>query len=201
MKNILNNNYNKELIIYALTEPDIGHVALNGSIIKKCIEQGKKVLFYSLEQPKDIMLKRIGLNDNPNLLIIDKLLTNIEDMNNTIDGFKPDLVIIDYFFLLTHDTKIEDIYVINRIAKEHNIPFIVVLHLGCSITKNLDSKNATIEKLKEVDPKLLPIIETSDRFLLFYIKSKENKEYMLKELKNIYGEAKEYDIRELLQEN
>lgn len=199
MKNILNNNYNKELIIYALTEPDIGYVALNCSTIRNNIEQGKKVLLYSLEQPKDIMLKRIGLNDNPNLLIIDKLLTNIEDMNNTIDGFKPDLVIIDYFFLLTRDTKIEDIYVINRITKEHNIPLIVVLHLSCSVTKNLDSENTTIEKLKEIDPKIIPIIETSDRFLLFYIKSKENKEYMIKELKNNYGATKEYDIRELLQ--
>lgn len=198
MEKILNNNFNKELIIYAITEPDIGYVALNGSTIRKTIEQGKKVLFYSLEQSKEMMLKRIRLNDNPNLMVIDKLLTNIEDIGKTVENFKPDLVIIDYFFLLTLDTKIEDIYVLDKIANEYNIPFIVVLHLGCKVTKTLDFNNVSLDKLKEVDSKLLPIIETSDRFLLFYIKSKEDKEYMLKELKNIYGETKEYDIREIL---
>ena len=123
MKNILRNDFNKEMIVYAIAEPDTGHVALNCSTIRKCMELGKKVLFYSLDQPEDKMTKRIGLNDNTNLLIKDKLVNNLEEINNTIDSFKPDLVIIDYFMLLTRDTKVEDIFVLNRIAKEHNILF------------------------------------------------------------------------------
>ena len=62
------------MIVYAIAEPDTGHVALNCSTIRKCVELGKKVLFYSLDQPEDRMTKRIGLNDNINLLIKDKLV-------------------------------------------------------------------------------------------------------------------------------
>ena len=35
MKNILRNDFNKEMIVYAIAEPDTGHVALNCSTIRK----------------------------------------------------------------------------------------------------------------------------------------------------------------------
>ena len=195
MKNILQNDFKKELIVYGV-RPDLGHVALNCSTIKKCIELGKRVLFYSLELPEDLMLKRIGLSDTSNLLIKDKLVENLEDINHTIDSFKPDIVVIDYFQLLTKDTKSEDIYVLNRIAKEHDIPFIVVSHLSEVINRELDFNNITLDEFKEVNSKSTPLVEEADRFILFY--QKAPKEFMLKELTNIYGEMKEIDIRELL---
>ena len=203
MKNILRNDFNKEMIVYAIAEPDTGHVALNCSTIRKCVELGKKVLFYSLDQPEDRMTKRIGLNDNTNLLIKDKLVNNLEEINNTIDSFKPDLVIIDYFMLLTRDTKVEDIFVLNRIAKEHNIPFIVVTHLSSTDNKGLDFSNVTYEEFKEANFKSTPLIEEADRLMLFYKKSET--EYMVRELKNNFTETPQwfsrplvFDIRDLL---
>ena len=203
MKNVIKNYFNKELIVYAIAEPDTGHVALNCSTIRKCVELGKKVLFYSLDQPEDRMTKRIGLNDNTNLLIKDKLVNNLEEINNTIDIFKPDLVIIDYFMLLTRDTKVEDIFVLNRIAKEHNIPFIVVTHLSSTDNKGLDFSNVTYEEFKEANFKSTPLIEEADRLMLFYKKSET--EYMVRVLKNNFTETPQwfsrpsvFDIRDLL---
>ena len=198
MNKIFKNNYNKEMIIYGIATPDTGHVALNCSTIRKCVELGKKVLFYSLDQPEDRMTKRIGLNDNTNLLIKDKLVNNLEEINNTIDSFKPDLVIIDYFMLLTRDTKVEDIFVLNRIAKEHNIPFIVVTHLSYTVNKGLDFNTITFDEFKEANSNSTPLIEEADRFILFH--QKGPKEYVLKELTNAYGETEEFDIRDLLNE-
>lgn len=195
MKDILANDFKKELIVYAV-RPDLGHVTLNCSTIRKCIELGKRVLFYSLEQPEDIMLKRIGLTDTSNLLIKDKPLTNIEEISNTIDSFKPDIVIIDYFMLLTCDTKPEDIYVLNYIAKQYDIPFIVISHLSEVTNKEVDFTTITLDEFKETNPESIPLIDNSDRFILFY--QRGPKEFMLRELKNIYGETKEVDIRELL---
>lgn len=195
MKNILENNFNKELIVYAV-RPDLGHMELNCRTIKKCIELEKRVLFYSLEQSEDTILKRIGLNDTKNLLIKDKLVENIEDIELTINSFKPDIVIIDYFMLLTRDIKQEDICILNRIANKYDIPFVVVYHISEISNKEVDFTTITLDEFKKINLKSIPIIEESDRFIVFY--QKGTKEYILKELKNIYNETKEVDIRKLL---
>ena len=184
------------MIIYAIAEPDTGHVALNCSLIRKSIELGKRVLFYSLEQPEEMVLKRLKLTDTTNLLIKDKLLTNLEEISNTINSFKADIVIIDYFWLLTRETKAEDILVLQRISREYDIPFIIVVNLSYVGNSNIDFSTITLDEFKKNHSKILPIIQVSDRFMLFYQNSQ--KEYVIRDLIDAAAEAKEINIKELL---
>lgn len=184
------------MIIYAIAEPDTGHVALNCSLIRKSIELGKKVLFYSLEQPEEMVLKRLKLTDTTSLLIKDKLLTNLEEISNTINSFKADIVIIDYFWLLTRETKVEDILVLQRISREYDIPFIIVVNLSYVGNSNIDLSTITLDEFKKNHSKILPIIQVSDRLMLFYRNSQ--KEYVIRDLIDAAAEAKEINIKELL---
>ena len=84
------------------------------------------------------MLKRLKLTDTTNLLIKDKLLTNLEEISNTINSFKADIVIIDYFWLLTRETKAEDILILQRISRKYDIPFIIVVNLSYVGNNNID---------------------------------------------------------------
>ena len=195
IKKILTNNFKHEMIIYAIAEPDTGHVALNCSLIRKSIELGKKVLFYSLEQPEEMMLKRLKLTDTTNLLIKDKLLTNLEEISNTINSFKADIVIIDYFWLLTRETKAEDILVLQRISREYDIPFIIVVNLSYAGNNNIDFSTITLKEFKKNHSKILPIIQGSDRFMLFYQNSQ--KKYVIRDLMDD-AEPKVISIKELL---
>lgn len=197
MNKILDNDFEQELIVYAITATDTGHVALNCSTIRKCIDLGKRVLFYSLEQPEDLMLKRIGLTDASNLLIKDKLLDgNIENIASTIDSFKPDIVIIDYPILSNRYIKLDDVIIFNRMVLRYKIPFIVAIPIAATADRGLDFTTITLDEFKEVNSNSTPLIEEADRFILFY--QKGPKEYMLRELTNTFREPKEFDIRELL---
>lgn len=195
IKKILTNNFKHEMIIYAIAEPDTGHVALNCSLIRKSIELGKKVLFYSLEQPEEMMLKRLKLTDTTNLLIKDKLLNKLEEISNTINSFKADIVIIDYFWLLTRETKAEDILILQRISRKYDIPFIIVVNLSYVGNNNIDLSTITLDEFKKNHSKILPIIQVSDRFMLFYQNSQ--KEYVIRDLIDA-AEPKEINIKELL---
>ena len=195
MEQILTNNFKRELIVYGV-RPDLGAKALICNKAKKCIELGKRVLFYSFELPEEITLHRINVDDDSNLLIKDKVLINLSDMKDTIESFKPDLVFIDYFQLMTRDSQSEDIHVLNAYAKQYDIPIIVLSQISSVKFKPVDFNNTDLEEVKEISPALAPIIDASDRFIVFY--DNGNKEYLLKELKNSFGETNEFDIRDLL---
>lgn len=195
MKDILSNNFNKELIVYGV-RPDMGAKAVICKTAKDYLALGKKVLFYSFELPEDITVKRINANDNTNLLVKDKPLKELSDMKDTIESFKPDIVFIDYFQLMTKDTMSEDIHVLNSYAKQYDIPFIVLSQIGMNKYQDVDFTNVDLEVFEQISPELKPIIEVSDRFIVFY--DNGNKQYLLKELKNSFGETSEFDIRELL---
>lgn len=196
MKDILANDFNKELIIYGV-RPDMGAKAVICKTAKDCLALGKKVLFYSFELPEEKIVKRINADDNTNLLVKDKLLKELSEMKNTIESFKPDIVFIDYFQLMQRETKPEDIHVLNAYAKKFDIPIIALTYMGYKF-ENVDFTNSDIEEVKKLSPALTLMIDVADRFIVFYIKSKENKEYKLKELKNTFGEIREFDIREIL---
>ena len=148
------------------------------------------------ELPEEITLHRINVDDDSNLLIKDKVLINLSDMKDTIESFKPDIVFIDYFQLMTRDSKSEDIHVLNAYAKQYDIPIIVLSQISSVKFKPVDFNNTDLEEVKEIRPALAPIIDASDRFIVFY--DNGNKEYLLKELKNSFGETNEFDIRDLL---
>jgi len=197
MKDILANDFKKELIIYGV-RPDMGAKAVICKTAKDCLALGKKVLFYSFELPEEITVKRINADDNTNLLVKDKPLKELSEMKNTIESFKPDIVLIDYFQLMQRDTKPEDIHVLNSYAKQYDVPVIVLSQMSMIKYEDIDFTSMDIEEVKKISPALTPILDVADRFIVFYIKSKENKEYMLKELKNTFGETREFDIRDIL---
>ena len=197
MKDILANDFKKELIVYGV-RPDMGAKAVICKTAKDCLALGKKVLFYSFDLPEEITVKRINADDNTNLLVKDKLLKELSEMKNTIESFKPDIVLIDYFQLMQRDTKPEDIHVLNSYAKQYDVPVIVLSRMSMIKYEDIDFTSIDIEEVKKISPALTPILDVADRFIVFYIKSKENKEYMLKELKNTFGETREFDIREIL---
>ena len=197
MKDILANDFKKELIVYGV-RPDMGAKAVICKTAKDCLALGKKVLFYSFDLPEEITVKRINADDNTNLLVKDKLLKELSEMKNTIESFKPDIVLIDYFQLMQRDTKPEDIHVLNSYAKQYDVPVIVLSQMSMIKYEDIDFTSIDIEEVKKISPALTPILDVADRFIVFYIKSKENKEYMLKELKNTFGETREFDIREIL---
>ena len=194
MEQILKNNFKKELIVCGV-RPDLGAKALICSKAKRCLELGKRVLFYSFELPEEITLRRINVDDDSNLLIKDKVLNNLSDMETTIELFKPDIVFIDYFGLMRKETKPEDIHVLNAYAKNFNIPIIVLSYMGYKF-EHKDFTNIDEEEVKKTSPSLTPIIDVADRFIVF--SDNGNKQYLLKELKNSFGETSEFDIRDLL---
>ena len=180
MEQILTNNFKRELIVYGV-RPDLGAKALICNKAKKCIELGKRVLFYSFELPEEITLHRINVDDDSNLLIKDKVLINLSDMKDTIESFKPDIVFIDYFQLMTRDSKSEDIHVLNAYAKQYDIPIIVLSQISSVKFKPVDFNNTNLEEVKEISPALAPIIDASDRFIVFY--DNGNKKYLRKNLR------------------
>ena len=97
---------------------------------------------------------------------------------------------------MTRDTKSEDIHVLNTYAKQYDIPFIILSQISSVKFKSLEFNTIDLEEAKEISPALAPIIDASDRFIIFY--DNGNKEYLLKELKNSFGETKTFDIRDLL---
>ena len=97
---------------------------------------------------------------------------------------------------MTRDTKCEDIHVLNTYAKQFDIPIIVLSQIGMNKYEDVDFTNVNLETFEQISPELKTIIEVSDRFIVFY--DNGNKQYLLKELKNSFGETSEFDIRDLL---
>ena len=195
MRDILVNDFKKELIVYGI-RPDLGAKALICKSAKDCLLLGKKVLFYSFELSEEIILKRINADDETNLLVKSGPLKELSEMKDTIESFKPDIVFIDYFQLMTCDTKSEDIHVLNAYAKQFDIPVIVLSQISSVKFKTVDFNETDLKEVKEISPALAPIIDASDRFIVFY--DNGNKQYLLRELKNSFGETSEFDIRDLL---
>lgn len=194
MQDILANDFKKELIVYGI-RTDLGAKAVICKTAKDCLALGKRVLFYSFELPEEIIIGRINAEDTTNLLVKDKLLKELSTMETTIESFKADIVFIDYFHLMQRETKSEDIQILNAYAKKFNIPIISLIYMGYKF-ENVDFNNTNLEEVKEISPALAPIIDASDRFIVFY--DNGNKKYLLKELKNSFGETKTFDIRDLL---
>lgn len=193
MSKILNNDFNNELITIAI-RPDLGHHALISKCVRDDISLDKKVLYFSLELNKDLMTKRIGIEDNENLLVVDKTIKDLNAMVDIINEFNPNLIVVDYLHLLP-DTD-EAIKLLKNVSIEKNIPIIVFSYISDRLNKELDFTTLNIEEFITHNSKLELVIKESDKFVVLY--HKKDKEYMYKELKNIYGETKELDIRELL---
>lgn len=193
MSKILDNNFNNELITIAI-RPDLGYHALISKCIRDDISLNKKVLYFSLELNKDLMTKRIGIENNDNLLVVDNPIKNLNDMVDIINEFSPNLIVVDYLHLLP-DTD-EAIKLLKNMSIEKNIPIIVFSYISDSLNKDLDFTTLSLEEFITHNSKLEIVIEESNKFIVLY--HKKDKEYMYKELKNIYGETKTFDIRDLL---
>ena len=79
MIKLLNNNFNSGLITI---NPNEEYHALISKYVRDSINLDKKVLYFSLEIDKELMSKRIGIENSEYLLVED---SPIKNLNNMID--------------------------------------------------------------------------------------------------------------------
>lgn len=189
---ILNNNFNSELITVAI-HSDTGYHALISKYVRDSISLDKKVLYFSLEIDKELMSKRIGVENSECLLVEDRPINDLNDIIDRINEFNPNLVVVDNLQLLPDEN--EAIKLLRKVSIDNNIPVIVFLKID-SLNNNLDFTTLNLEEFIMANPKLELITKKSDKLVVLY--HKQDKEYTYRELKNIHGEVREIDIRELL---
>lgn len=81
MIKLLNNNFNSELITITIN-PNEEYHALISKYVRDSISLDKKVLYFSLKIDKELMSKRIGIENSEYLLVED---SPIKNLNNMID--------------------------------------------------------------------------------------------------------------------
>lgn len=192
MKDILNNKYEHEFILIG-ARPAVGKTALLLKLTKDYLEQGKKVLFFSLEASSELLFRRMKMNDTPNLLINDYVIKDLTRVKESIQNFKPDVILIDYLQLLPQEIELPTL--LKQISKENNIPVIVSTQISRTYDE-IDLSQISIEEFKSISKSISEFIDESDTFSILY--QKEPKVIIYKELKNTNGSLKEIDIREIL---
>lgn len=160
---------NGELITIA-GRPALGKSSLGISIINNVSKQtDKKILYFNLESPKDILSKRI-IGDN--IEIIDDI-GNIEYIKIKCEEISKQgisLVVIDYFQLITtsneYTNRLEEAFYISRILKtlalELDIPIIVLSQLSRSIEEREDKRP------KLDDTRTTGLQQDSDKIICLY---------------------------------
>lgn len=123
---ILNNNYNKELVII-VSRPNQGKTYTTLSCIKESLKVNKKVLFISLEKDKESIKKMLNCKSN-NLVIYDKALKHTSEILELVDNNYPDVVYIDYLDLLLNQEEVVNL--LKNISVDKNIPIVVAASLS-----------------------------------------------------------------------
>lgn len=139
------------------------------------------------------MCKRIGVENSECLLVEDRPINDLNDIIDRINEFNPNLVVVDNLQLLSDENEV--INLLRKVSIDNNISVIVFLKID-SLNNNLDFTTLNLEEFIMANPKLELIAKKSDKLVVLY--HKKDKEYMYRELKNIHGEVREIDIRELL---
>lgn len=156
---ILNNNYNKELVIIA-SRPNQGKTYTTLSCIKESLKVNKKVLFISLENDKESIKKMLNYKSN-NLVIYDKPLKHTSEISELVDNNYPDIVYIDYLDLLPNQEDV--INLLKNISVEKNIPIVVAASLSAYFD-NYDFSNIKVtDVIKNIQNYLY---KYSDKFII-----------------------------------
>lgn len=142
MIKLLNSNYNNELITITIN-PDAEYHALISKYVRDSISLDKKVLYFSLKIDKELMSKRIGIENSEYLLVEDNPIKNLNDMIDRINEFNPNLVVVDNLQLLPDEN--EAIKLLRKGSIDNNIPVIVFLKID-SLNNNLDFTTLNLEK-------------------------------------------------------
>ena len=104
MIKLLNNNFNSELITITIN-PNEEYHALISKYVRDSISLDKKVLYFSLKIDKELMNKRIGIENSEYLLVEDNPIKNLNDMIDKINKFNPNLVVVDNLQLLPDENE------------------------------------------------------------------------------------------------
>lgn len=165
---ILNNNYNKELVIIA-SRPNQGKTYTIISCIKESLKVNKKVLFISLENDKESVKKMLNYKSN-NLVIYDKALKHTSEISELVDNNYPDVVYIDYLDLLPNQE--EAISLLNNISVDKNILIVVAASLSAYFD-DYDFNNIEVNDIIKNIQKYL--YKYSDKFIIL----SDRKQYVL----------------------
>ena len=134
------NGLNEKELITIASRPGIGKSSVGISIINNVVEQtDNKILYFNLESSKNVLKVKI-VNDR--VEIIDNV-NNIEDIINICKDRKYiDLVLIDYFQLITSSELYEKSSissVLKSLATTLDIPVVVLSQLNSSFDEREDN--------------------------------------------------------------
>lgn len=185
MKEIINNDFKSEFITVA-SRPGVGKTALILKTAEECLELGKKVLLFSLESNKELILKRMNIEDNDNFIIYDSVIQNLNDIKSSTNTFNPDIILVDYLQLLPNSEEAIDL--LKEISIEKNIPVIITSQLS-RVNAELDLSVIDLKDFILHHQYLNWLVDKSDEFIVLYRKTET--ESRGRKLKDNYGEIKE----------
>lgn len=155
-------DYGKGYIVFA-SRPGNGKTSTILENIKKDLISNKKVLFFSLENNKESILKKGIWFNTQNLVILDNPIKDIDIIKENINKYNPDTVYIDYYDLLPNNDNINEFF--HQLSVDYNIPLIVAHNLSME-NDNYNLSDITIDKFIEINGSHM--IDNADEYYLFY---------------------------------
>ncbi|MGN1268822.1 MAG: hypothetical protein ACI4U0_04925 [Candidatus Aphodocola sp.] len=162
------NDYKSQYIVIS-SRPGNGKTSTILENIKDDLLNGKKVLFFSLENSKDSIIKQTEFSNLDNLIILDNPIEDINDIKNSIIQYNPDIVYIDYIDLLPNVDGVNEYF--HKLSIDYNIPVVVAHNLSME-NDNYDLSTITITEFCKINSSSM--IDTTDKYYLLYIDDRRN---------------------------
>lgn len=162
------NDYKSQYIVIA-SRPGNGKTSTILENIKDDLLNDKKVLFFSLENSKDSIIKQTKFSNLDNLIILDNPIEDINDIKNSIIQYNPDIVYIDYIDLLPNVDGANEYF--HKLSIDYNISVVVAHNISIE-NDNYDISTITIEEFCKINGSSM--IDKADKYYLLYINDRRN---------------------------
>lgn len=162
------NDYKSQYIVIA-SRPGNGKTSTILENIKDDLLNDKKVLFFSLENSKDSIIKQTKFSNLDNLIILDNPIEDINDIKNSIIQYNPDIVYVDYIDLLPNVDGVNEYF--HKLSIDYDIPLVVAHNLSIENDKH-DLSTITTTEFCKINSSSM--IDKSDKYYLLYINDRRN---------------------------
>ena len=154
-------------IITIASRPAVGKTSFANSICNHLLKQGKKLLYISLSDSKNIIEKKFVKNfcnnlhadieeyknaikelKNSNLSILAKANLTIEDLESAIEETKPEYIVIDEIqqFRLQKDLLLDDIvFKIKELTQKYNLCTFILSQISRAVEKRTDKRPLLVD--------------------------------------------------------
>lgn len=140
-KDFIQNNFPKGKLTLVCSRPSIGKTALAVSLAISMAEGNKKVVFFSLEMPKEQLCKRLErqfAKTGENFVIDDTPVAKLSYIRSRLETISADCVFIDYIQLMrgdnmevSHEKEMSSIVCgLKDLARELDIPIIALAQMN-----------------------------------------------------------------------